>query len=85
MSGDQKKPGRPGAPPRKRGKRPPVTRTGELWAKCPECRMPVKDADLFKHLLNCPGAEARQAEWKAQQEAAKTEPKAEPKVEAPAQ
>ena len=37
--------------------------------------MPVKDAELFKHLLNCPGAEARQAEWKAQQAAATHEPK----------
>lgn len=35
--------------------------------------MPVKDAELFKHLLKCPGAEVRQAEWKAQQEAAKAD------------
>jgi hypothetical protein len=33
--------------------------------------MPVKDAEQFKHLLNCPGADARQAEWKAEQAAAK--------------
>jgi hypothetical protein len=38
--------------------------------------MPVKDAELFKHLLNCPGAEARQAEWAAEQ--AKAKPEAEP-------
>jgi len=31
--------------------------------------MPVKDAKLFKHLLDCPGAEVRQAEWAAQQAA----------------
>jgi hypothetical protein len=36
--------------------------------------MPVKDAELFKHLLNCPGAEARKAEWTAQQAAAPPEP-----------
>ena len=59
--------------------RPAPTRAGELWAKCPECRMPVKDAELFKHLLNCPGADARQAEWKAQQAAPK--PEAEPRPE----
>jgi hypothetical protein len=35
--------------------------------------MPVKDAELFKHLLNCPGADARQAEWAAEQ-AAKAPP-----------
>lgn len=34
--------------------------------------MPVKDAELFKHLLNCPGADVRQAEWKAEQEAARS-------------
>ena len=45
--------------------------------------MPVKDAELFKHLLNCPGADARQAEWKAQQATAKPDVKPEP--EAPAQ
>jgi hypothetical protein len=45
--------------------------------------MPVKDAELFKHLLNCPGADARQAEWKAQQTTAKPDVKPEP--EAPAQ
>jgi hypothetical protein len=45
--------------------------------------MPVKDAELFKHLLNCPGADARQAEWAAEQAAAKPEPK--PVTEAPAQ
>ena len=44
--------------------------------------MPVKDAELFKHLLKCPGADARQAEWKAQQAAAKPEPKPESEVEA---
>lgn len=55
---------------------------GELWAKCPECRTPVKDAELFKHLLNCPGAEVRKAEWAAQQAAAATEP--EPGVAMPA-
>ena len=71
MSHDEKKPVRAAAPTRKRGKRPAPTRTGELWAKCPECRMPVKDAELLKHLLNCPGADARQAEWKAQQATAK--------------
>lgn len=72
MPDDEKEPVRPAAPPRKRGKqRPAPARTGELWAKCPECRMPVKDAELFKHLLNCPGADARQAEWKAEQAAAK--------------
>jgi hypothetical protein len=79
MSDDEKKQGGAAAR-RKKGKRlaPPQTRTGELWAKCPECRMPVKDAELFKHLLNCPGADAKQAEWKAQQEAAKLEPKPDP-------
>jgi hypothetical protein len=59
--------------PRKGSKRPAPARTGELWAKCPECRMPVKDAELFKHLLNCPGAEARKAEWAAEQANAKPE------------
>ena len=84
MSDDEKRPGSTAAPARKRGRRPrPVpTRTGELWAKCPECRMPVKDAELFKHLLNCPGADARQAEWKAQQATAKPDVRSEP--EAPA-
>ena len=57
-------------PPRKRAKRSTAARSGELWAKCPECRVPVKDAELFKHLLNCPGAEVRKAEWAAQQAAA---------------
>lgn len=56
-----------------------------MWAKCPECRMPVKDAELFKHLLKCPGADVRQAEWKAQQEATKPEAKPEAEVAAPAQ
>jgi hypothetical protein len=74
MSDQEKKPATRGGPPRKRGKRPPPARTGELWAKCPECRMPVKDAELFKHLLNCPGADVRQAEWAAQQAKAKAEP-----------
>lgn len=36
--------------------------------------MPVKDAELFKHLLNCPGAEVRQAEWAAEQAKVKPEP-----------
>jgi hypothetical protein len=71
------------APPGKRGKRPTRTPAGVLWAKCPECRMPVKDAELFKHLLNCPGAEARQAAWAAEQAAVKSEPK--PVSEAPAE
>ena len=44
--------------------------------------MPVKDAELFKHLLNCPGADARQAEWTAQQAAAKPEVKAEAEAQA---
>jgi hypothetical protein len=48
--------------------------------------MPVKDAELFKHLLNCPGAEARQAEWKAQQAAAaQAKPDVTPAPETPAQ
>jgi hypothetical protein len=38
--------------------------------------MPVKDDELFKHLLNCPGADARQAEWTA-----KLEPKPEPEAQ----
>jgi hypothetical protein len=45
--------------------------------------MPVKDAELFAHLLNCPGADVRQAEWTAQQAAAK--PDLKPDLEAPAQ
>ena len=65
---------------KRKGKRPTPTRAGELWAKCPECRMPVKDAELFKHLLNCPGAEVRQAAWAAQQANAK--PEAQPAGEA---
>jgi acetyl-CoA carboxylase beta subunit len=81
MSEDEKKTERAVSPPKKRGKRGP-TRTGELWAKCPECRMPVKDAELFKHLLNCPGADARQAEWKAQQAAAKQAQKTDPEAQA---
>lgn len=68
---------------RKRAGRPAEKRSGELWARCPECRMPVKDAELFKHLLNCPGAEVRQAEWTAQQEAAATA--AQVKPDAPAE
>lgn len=44
--------------------------------------MPVKDAELFKHLLNCPGAEVRQAEWTAQQAAAKPEVKTETEAQA---
>ncbi len=55
---------------RKRGDRPAEARSGELWARCPECHAPVKDAELFTHLLNCPGGEVRQAEWVAQQAAA---------------
>jgi hypothetical protein len=47
--------------------------------------MPVKDAELFKHLLNCPGADARQAEWAAQQAAAKPDVQPDPQSEAPAQ
>ena len=66
---------------RKRGKRPAPARAGELWAKCPECRMPVKDVELFRHLLKCPGAEVRQAEWKAQ-EAAKADLKPAPEGQA---
>ena len=85
MSDDEKKSAGAGARARKRGKRPEPTRTGELWAKCPECRMPVKDAKLFKHLLNCPGADARQAEWTAQQAAPKPDVQPDPQPEAPAQ
>jgi len=40
--------------------------------------MPVKDAELFKHLLNCPGADARQAQWKAEQAAPKPDVKPAP-------
>ena len=83
MSNDEKKPATAAAPARKRGKRPAPTKTGELWAKCPECRTPVKDAGLFAHLLNCPGAEARQAEWTAQQAGAKSG--LNPDLETPAQ
>jgi endogenous inhibitor of DNA gyrase (YacG/DUF329 family) len=61
------------APPRKRASRA-AEHSGELWAKCPECRMPVKDAELFKHLLNCPGADVRRAEWTAQQAAQQAAP-----------
>ena len=69
-------------PPPKRAKRTTEARSGELWAKCPECRLPVKDAELFKHLLNCPGAEVRRAEWAAQQATAATPPAAvEPEVQ----
>jgi acetyl-CoA carboxylase beta subunit len=57
----------PPVAPRKRASRVPEDRSGELWAKCPECHVPVKDAELFKHLLNCPGADVRRAEWVAQQ------------------
>jgi hypothetical protein len=45
--------------------------------------MPVKDAELFKHLLNCPGADARQAEWTAQQAAARPDIQPDPQPEAP--
>ena len=55
------------ASPQKLANRNASPSAGELWAKCPECRVPVKDAELFKHLLNCPGAEVRRAEWSAQQ------------------
>ena len=79
---DEKKRARGAPPGRKHGKRPARTQTGELWARCPECRMPVKDAELFKHLLNCPGAEVRQAEWTAQQAAAKPEVKTETEAQA---
>jgi hypothetical protein len=45
--------------------------------------MPVKDAELFKHLLKCPGAEVRQAQWAAEQANAKPEvPPAQPAPEA---
>lgn len=60
------------APPRRRATRSAEARSGELWAKCPECRVPVKDAELFKHLLNCPGADVRRAEWAATQATAAT-------------
>ena len=83
MANEEQRPAKGAARTQKRGKRPPPTRAGELWAKCPECRMPVKDAELFKHLLNCPGADARQAEWAAQQATAK--PDVKPESEAPAQ
>ena len=73
MVSDDRKQAGVGAPARKRGKRPAQTQTGELWAKCPECRMPVKDAELFRHLLKCPGADVRQAEWKAKEAAATSE------------
>ena len=85
MSDHDNQPARAGSPARKRGKRPARPQTGELWAKCPECRMPVKDAELFKHLLNCPGADARQAEWAAQQATAKPEAATEAKAEAEVQ
>ena len=82
MSDDEKKPASATAPARKQVKRRVLTRTGELWAKCPECRMPVKDAELFTHLLKCPGADARQAEWKAQEPAAKPDLKPDPEAQA---
>jgi len=69
MSNEQKAKSNAPAAVRKRVGRAAEKRGGELWARCPECRMPVKDAELFKHLLNCPGAEVRQAEWAAQQAA----------------
>jgi hypothetical protein len=83
MSDDHEKTAKAAPPRRKQGKRPPPAKTGELWAKCPECRMPVKDVELFRHLLKCPGADVRQAEWKAQEAAPKPEPK--PDQEAQAQ
>jgi hypothetical protein len=45
--------------------------------------MPVKDAELFKHLLNCPGADARQAQWAAEQASAKPDPAPVPEPQAP--
>lgn len=70
------------APPPKRASRSGEARSGELWAKCPECRVPVKDVELFKHLLNCPGADVRRAEWAAQQAIAAINPAAvEPEVQ----
>ena len=80
VTNDGEKPAERSAQARKHGKRPAPARSGELWAKCPECRMPVKDAALFKHLLNCPGAEVRQREWAAEQAATPT-----PTPEAPTQ
>ena len=74
MSSDDKKPAGVVTAGRTRAKRPAPTKTGELWAKCPECRMPVKDVELFRHLLKCPGAEVRQAEGKAKEAAAKAAP-----------
>jgi hypothetical protein len=73
--------------PRKRATRPADNRSGELWAKCPECHVPVKDAELFKHLLNCPGAEVRRSEWAAQQaaEAAAAQTVVQPDVQSEAQ
>ena len=62
----------PAAPQRTRANRIAEDRSGELWARCPECRVPVKDAELFKHLLHCPGADVRRAEWAAQQAATTT-------------
>ncbi|MDB4915970.1 MAG: hypothetical protein JWM95_3614 [Gemmatimonadetes bacterium] len=59
--------GKAAVAPRKHVNHGAEARSGELWARCPECRVPVKDAELFKHLLNCPGAEVRRAEWAAQQ------------------
>ena len=47
--------------------------------------MPVKDVELFRHLLKCPGADARQAEWKAQQAAAAAEVKPAPDPQPEAQ
>jgi hypothetical protein len=44
--------------------------------------MPVKDAELFTHLLNCPGADVRQAEWAAQQATAKPDLKPDPEIPA---
>ena len=44
--------------------------------------MPVKDAELFKHLLNCPGADARQAQWAAEQATAKPAPNPNPEAQA---
>lgn len=72
----------PAAPPRPRANRAAENRSGELWAKCPECRVPVKDAELFKHLLNCPGADVRRAEWAAEQATVATpSPAVEPEVQ----
>jgi hypothetical protein len=45
--------------------------------------MPVKDVELFRHLLKCPGADVRQAEWKAQEATAKPELRPAPETQTP--